>query len=141
MNMHEEPWRKAVVRRSAVLCAGPSLIARTTVTRSDAPGPEQLVHGGQLRIWGVEARRDEHSVRLAGQVNGSALPRGPLREHVHVEVLNDAGVVVATQNAALYPFTALRKMGTARPPATISAEAAGSDGMLQLRVVDGVPHD
>jgi hypothetical protein len=141
MNMRNELRRKAVVSRSAVLCAGLALAACTTVTRSEAPGSVQLVHGEQLRIWGVEAQRDEQSVRLAGQVNRSALPRGPLREHVHVEVLNSAGVVVVTQDAALYPLTALRKMGTARLSASISAEAVGSDGVLQLRVVDGVPHD
>ena len=130
-----------MVSRSAVLCAGLALAACTTVTRSEAPGSVKLVHGEQLRIWGVEAQRDERSVRLAGQVNRSALPRGPLREHLHVEVLNNAGAVVVTQDAALYPFTALRKMGTARLSASTSAEAVGSDGVLQLRVVDGVPHD
>lgn len=130
-----------MVSKPALLCAVIALTACTTATRSEAPGPVQLVHGEQLRIWGVEAQRDEQTVRLAGQVNRGALPRGPLREHVHVEVLNDAGVVVATQDAALYPFTALRAMGTARLSATISAEAVGSDDVLQLRVVNGVPHD
>ena len=141
MNMHSELRRKAVVSRSAVLCAGLALAACTTATRSEAPRSVKLVHGKQLSIWGVEAQRDEQSVRLAGQVNRSAMSRGPLREHVHVEVLNDAGVVVATQDAALYPLTPLRKRGTARLSATISAEAVGSDGVLQLRVVKGVPHD
>ena len=50
-------------------------------------------------------------------------------------------IVVATQDAALYPFTALREMGTARLSATISGDALGAGGVLQLRAVDGVPHD
>lgn len=130
-----------MVSKPALLCAVIALAGCASVTSPQMPGAVQLVHGEQLKIWGVEARRDEENVKVAGQVDRSALPRGPLREHVHVEVLNDAGVVVATQDAALYPFTALRKMGTARSSATISAEAIGSDGVLQLRVVDGVPHD
>lgn len=112
-----------------------------TVTRSQAHGSVKPVHGEQLRFRGVETQRDEQSVSLAGQVNRSARPRRPLREHVHVEVLNNAGVVVIMQDAALDPFTASRKMGTARLSATRSVEAAGSDGVLQRRAVDGVPHD
>ena len=130
-----------MVSKPALLFAVIALAGCTSVTNSEKPGAVQLVHGEQLKIWGVEAQRDEQNVRLTGQVDRSALPRGPLREHVHVEVLNDAGVVVLTQDAALYPFTALREMGTARLSATIPAEAVGSDGVLRLRVVKGVPHD
>lgn len=130
-----------MVSKPALLCAVIALSACTSVTSSEMPSAVQLVHGEQLKIWGVEARRDEQNVKLAGQVNRSALPRGPLREHVHVEVLNAAGVVVATQDAALYPFTALREMGTARLSATVAGDALGAGGVLQLRVVDGVPHD
>ena len=130
-----------MVSKPALLCAVIALAGCTSVTSSEMSGAVQLVHGEQLKIWGVEARRDEQNVKLAGQVDRSALPRGPLREHVHVEVLNGAGVVVATQDAALYPFTALREMGTARLSATISGDALGAGGVLRLRVVDGVPHD
>lgn len=130
-----------MVSKPAVLCAVIALGACATVTSSETLSPVQLVHGEQLKIWGVEARREEQSVKLTGQVDRSALPRGPLRQHVHVEILDSAGAVVATQDAALYPFIALREMGTARLSATISAGALGPDGVLQLRVVDGGPHD
>lgn len=130
-----------MVSKPALLCAVIALAGCTSATSSEMSGAVQLVHGEQLKIWGVEARRDEQKAKLAGQVDRSALPRGPLREHVHVEVLNGAGVVVATQDPALYPFTALREMGTARLSATISGDALGAGGVLQLRVVDGVPHD
>lgn len=130
-----------MVSKPALLCAAIALGACTTVTSSETLGPVQLVHGEQLKIWGVEARRDEQTIKLTGQVDRSALPRGPLRQHVHVEILDSAGVVVATQDAALYPLVALREMGTARLSATISGDALGAGGMLQLRVVDGVPHD
>lgn len=141
MSMQTGLWRKKVLSRSAILCAVVVLAACTTTTNSETLGPVQLAHGEQLTIWGVEARRNEQNVKLAGQVNRSALPRGALREHVHVEVLNEAGIVVTTQDAALYPFTALREMGTARLSATISGDALGADDVLRLRVVDGVPHD
>ena len=130
-----------MVSKPALLFAVIALAGCTSVTSSEMPGAVQLVHGEQLKIWGVEVQRDEQKLNLTGQVDRSALPRGPLREHVHVEVLNDAGVVVLTQDAAHYPFTALREMGTARLSATIPAEAVGSDGVLRLRVVKGVPHD
>lgn len=130
-----------MVSKPVLLCGVIALAACTTVTSSETLSPVQLVHGEQLQIWGVEARRDEQSVKLTGQVDRSALPRGPLRQHVHVEILDSAGVVVATQDAALYPFTALREMGTARLSATISGDALGAGGVLQLRVVDGVPHE
>ncbi len=130
-----------MVSKSALLCAVIALAACTSVTSSETLGPVQLVHGEQLKIWGVEARRDEQNVKLTGQVDRSALPRGLLRQHVHLEILDTAGAVIATQDASLYPFTALREMGTARLSATISAGALGPDGVLQLRVVDGVPHD
>lgn len=130
-----------MVSKPAILSALLAAAACTTVTSSESLVPVKLVHGEQIKIWGVEARRDEQKVKLTGQVDRSALPRGPLREHVHVEVLNGAGVVIATQDAAIYPFTALREMGTARLSATIAGDAVGADGVLQLRVVDGVPHD
>lgn len=85
MNMHDKLRRKAGVSRPAVLGAGLALAACMTVTRSQAHGSVKPVHGEQLRIRGVETQRDEQSVRLAGQVNRSARPRRPLREHVHVE--------------------------------------------------------
>lgn len=127
--------------RSAMLCAVIAVAACTTVTSSETHVPVKLVHGEQLKIWGVEARNGEQTVTLTGQVDRTALPRGPLREHVHVEILNEAGAVLATQDAAMYPFIALREKGTARLSATISANALGADEVLQLRVVDGVPHD
>ena len=127
--------------KPALLCAAIALGACTTVTSSEMLGPVQLVHGEQLKIWGVEARRDERNVKLTGQVDRSALPRGLLRHHVHLEILDTTGAVIATQDAALYPFTALREMGTARLSTTISGDALGADDVLQLRVVDGVPHD
>ena len=130
-----------MVSKPAILSALLAAAACTTVTSSESLVPVKLVHGEQIKIWGVEARHDGQTIKLAGQVDRSALPRGPLREHVHVEVLNDVGVVVATQDAALYPFTSLREMGTARVSATIPGDELGAGGVLQLRVVDGVPHD
>ncbi len=130
-----------MIGKAAMLCAVITVTACTTMTPSEAHVPVQLVHGEQLKIWSVEGRRDEQNVKLTGQVSRSALPRGLLRQHVHLEILDTAGAVIATQDAALYPFTALREMGTARLSATISAAALGPDGVLQLRVVDGVPHD
>ena len=130
-----------MVRKPAILSALLAAAACTTLTSSESLVSVKLVHGEQLKIWGVEARHDGQTVKLAGQVDRSALPRGPLREHVHVEVLNDVGVVVATRDAALYPFTSLREMGTARVSATIPGDELGAGGVLQLRVVDGVPHD
>lgn len=130
-----------MIGKAAMLCTVITVAACTTLTQSETHLPVQLVQGEQLKIWGVEARREEQSVKLSGQVDRSALPRGLLREHVHVEVLDNAGVVVATQDAALYPLTALRSMGTARLSATISGDALGACGVLQLRVVDGIPHD
>lgn len=130
-----------MVSKPALLSAVIALAACTTVTSSETLVPVQLVHGDQIKIWGVEARRDEQNVKVTGQVDRSALPRGPLRQHVHVEILDSAGAVVASQDATLYPFTALRAMGTARLSATISGDALASVGMLQLRVVDGIPHD
>jgi hypothetical protein len=141
MSMQTGLWRKKVLSRSAILCAVIALAACTTVTSAETLGPVQLVHGEQLKIWGVEARRDEQDVRLTGQVDRGALPRGLLRQHVHLEILDTTGAVIATQDAALYPYTALREMGTARLSATISGDALGADDVLQLRVVDGVPHD
>ena len=130
-----------MVSKPAILSALLAAAACTTVTSSESLVPVKLVHGEQIKIWGVEARHDGQTIKLAGQVDRSALPRGPLREHVHVEVLNDVGVVVATQDAALYPLTALRAMGTARLSASISGDTLVTEGVLQLRVVDGVPHD
>lgn len=130
-----------MLSRSAMLCGGFAVVACATVTGSESIVPVQLVHGEQIKIWGVEARRDEQSVTLTGQVDRTALPRGPLRQHVHVEILNEAGAVLATEDAAMYPFIALREKGTARLSAAISANTLGADEVLQLRVVDGVPHD
>ena len=130
-----------MVSKPAILSALLAAAACTTVTSSESLVPVKLVHGEQIKIWGVEARHDGETIKLAGQVDRGALPRGPLREHVHVEVLNDVGVIVATQDAALHPFTALRAMGTARLSASISGDTLVADGVLQLRVVDGIPHD
>lgn len=130
-----------MIGKPAMLCTVLAVAACTTVTSSESRIPVQLVHGEQIKLWGVEARREEEGVTLTGQVTRGALPRGPLRQHVHVEILNPAGAMLVTQDAALYPFTALRKKGTARLSATVSADALGTDHVLQLRVVDGVPHD
>jgi hypothetical protein len=100
----------------------------------------QLVHGEQIKIRGLAARRADQGVKLTGQVDRTALPRGPLRQHVHVEILNLAGAVLATEDAGFYPFIALREKGTALA-ATVSVDTPGADDILQLRVVDGVPHD
>ena len=130
-----------MIGKPSILCTMLAVAACTTVTSSESRIPVQLVHGEQIKLWGVEARRADQTVKLTGQVDRTALPRGPLRQHVHVEILNPAGTVLATQDAALYPFTALREKGTARLSATVSADALGTDDVLQLRVVDGVPHD
>ncbi len=130
-----------MIRKAVILCAVIAVAACTTVTRSETHVHVKLVHGEQLKIWGVEARHEEQSVELTGQVDRTALPRGPLRQHVHLEILDGAGAVVATQDAALYPFTALREIGTAHLSASIPRDVLGAGGVLQLRVVDGVPHD
>ena len=93
----------------AMICVVITAAACTTVTRSETFIPVQLVDGEQVKIWGVEARREDQSVKLTGQVTRGALPRGPLRQHVHVEILNPTGIVLASQDAAMYPFIALRE--------------------------------
>lgn len=130
-----------MIGKAAMLCAVLAVAACASVRRSEMLVPVQLLHGEQIKILDVEARRADQTVKLTGQVDRTALPRGPLRQHVHVEILNPAGTVLATQDAALYPFIAMREKGTARLSATVSADALGADDVLQLRVVDGVPHD
>jgi hypothetical protein len=97
--------------------------------------------GDQLKPWGVEAGRGATGISLRGQVNRTALPRGPLREHVHVEILDASGQLVSVHEALIYPVTALRAQGTARLSLDLPANAISKDGSLNVIVVDGVPHD
>jgi hypothetical protein len=97
--------------------------------------------GEQLKPWGVEAGRGATGISLRGQVNRTALPRGPLREHVHVEILDASGQLVSVHEALIYPVTALRAQGTARLSLDLPANAISKDGSLNVIVVDGVPHD
>ena len=108
-----------------------------------ASTPLQIdVRGGdQLKPWGVEAGRGATGISLRGQVNRTALPRGPLREHVHVELLDASGQRVSVHEAHIYPVTALRAPGTARLSLDLPANAVSKDGSLNVIVVDGVPHD
>jgi hypothetical protein len=100
------------------------------------------VHGGdQLTPWGVDAGHGSTGISLTGQVNRTALPRGPLREHVHVEILDASGQRVSVHDAHIYPVTALRAQGTARLSLDLPANAVSKDGSLNVIVVDGVPHD
>jgi len=97
--------------------------------------------GDQLKPWGIEAGRGASDISLRGQVNRTALPRGPLREHVHVEILDASGQRVSVREAHIYPVTALRAPGTARLSLDLPANAVSKDGSLNVIVVDGVPHD
>jgi hypothetical protein len=99
------------------------------------------VHAGdQLTPWGVQAGLVTTGITLTGQVNRTALPRGPLREHVHVEILDASGQRVSVHDAHIYPVTALRAPGTARLSLDLPANAVSKDGSLNVIVVDGVPH-
>lgn len=108
-----------------------------------ASTPLQIdVRGGdQLKPWGVEAGRGANGISLRGQVNRTALPRGPLREHVHVEVLDASGQIVSVHEALIYPITALRAQGMARLSLELPVNAMSNDGSLNVIVVDGVPHE
>lgn len=131
-----------MVRQYALLIAVIGMAACQTAPDMASQLPVRLVHGEQLKIWGVDAREEGGDIDVSGQVQRTALPRGPLREHVHLEVLDSAGAVIATEDAALYPFVALREQGgTASLNATTPAAPLADDGKLQLRVVSGVPHD
>lgn len=100
-----------------------------------------LVQGEQLKMWCVDASRTADGITVTGQVNRTAQPRGPLREHVHVETLDAAGQVLAVHDATIYPVVALRGQGRARLSSTLSDHEATGDVNLRLRVVEGVPHD
>lgn len=110
-----------------------------------APGssglPVTLVQGDQLKLWGAEASRIPDGVSVTAQVDRTALPRGPLREHVHAEALDASGQVLTVQDAAIYPLVALRGKGTARVSSTLQDHAEVDDLKVQLRVVEGAPHD
>lgn len=103
--------------------------------------PVEVLRGDQLKPWGVEAGVTGDTIKLKGQVDRTALPAGPLREHVHVEVRSAAGEVLSVHDADIYPFTALRSQGTARLSLDLSGDAMSSGDKLKVIVVDGPPHE
>lgn len=127
--------------RPATFLVALAAISACASTDFSAGPPIQVVQGEQLRIWSVDVRTEADTLILSAQVNRTALPRGPLREHVHVEILNDAGTLIATQDASIYPVTALRGEGSARLTATLRVDSVDGSKAVQLRVVEGIPHD
>lgn len=103
--------------------------------------PVEVRHGDQLKPWGVQADVGRDATSLSGQVTRTFLPKGPLREHVHVELLDAGGRVLSLHDAKIYPVTALRSQGEARLSLTLSASAMANGDRFKVFVVDGAPHD
>jgi hypothetical protein len=110
-------------------------------TSGSSTGPRvSLEQGEQLRLWGVEAQIEADALAIEGQVSRTALPRGSLVEHVYVEVRNEAGAIIAFDDASIYPVTALRGApGHAHISSRLPRPVNGH--LIQIRVVKGVPHE
>lgn len=128
------------MKRSAIVGAAIFLGACALAAPLSSGLPVKLVQGDQLKLWGVEANHSADGITISGQVDRTALPRGPLREHVHVETLDATGQVLSVQDAGIYPVTALRSRGTARLSSNLPPHIKAQDVNLQLRVVEGIPH-
>lgn len=130
-----------IMNRFAVIASAALLCSCATGAPPSTGLPVTLVQGDQLKLWGAEANRIADGVSVTAQVDRTALPRGPLREHVHVEALDASGQVLTVQDAAIYPLVALRGRGAARVSSTLQNHSAVDGLKFQLRVVDGAPHD
>jgi len=128
------------MKRSAIVGAAIFLGACAIAAPLSSGLPVKLVQGDQLKLWGVEANHTADGITISGQVDRTALPRGPLREHVHVETLDATGQVLSVYDARIYPVTALRGRGTARLSSNLPPHIKAEDVNLQLRVVEGIPH-
>ena len=102
--------------------------------------PVEVLRGDQLTPWGVQVSVSGDTIKLKGQVDRTALPTGPLREHVHVEVRNAESKVLSFHDADIYPLTALRSQGTARLSLKLSGDTTSIGDRLKIIVVDGPPH-
>ena len=128
-----------MIRLAAILLA---VTISGCVSVSESSALQVNVQGGdQLKPWGVEAGRGATGISLRGHVNRTALPRGPLREHVHIELRDASGQRVSVHEALIYPVTAVRAQGSARLSLDLPANAISKEGSLNVIVVDGVPHD
>lgn len=130
-----------VMNRFVVIASAAFLCSCATGAPPSTGLPVTLVQGDQLKLWGVKASRIPDGVSVTAQVDRTALPRGPLREHVHAEALGASGQVLTVQDAVIYPLVALRGKGTARVSSTLPDHAEADSLKVQLRVVEGAPHD